>query len=79
MPELWSHQDDLDAQLEGWAIIMSIEPGLTRIIAPDIGDKPFTSDRQVAEYVMERMHQGSAFHLKAWITLTKAQIHGARE
>ena len=81
-PELWSQQDHIDANTEGWSIYVGTEPGVSYIHALKQGDadgRKFFSDRQAAEHVMERMHQGSAFHRKAWIALMKAIIHGARE
>ena len=85
-PELWSNQDQSEAAVEGWCILCDPQPGVSRIVrfTPMIREymgvgivRPFTSDLQAAEFVVARMHQGSELHVRAWVALCKAQIHGA--
>lgn len=79
-PQLWSDEDQNRASREGWLIdthkacirrwtlSMDTTGGIAR---------PFQSDLQASEFVVERMHQGSPFHERAWVALIKLQMHGA--
>ncbi len=79
-PQMWSTHDQSRASREGWLIdthkarirrwtlSMDTTGGIAR---------PFQSDLQASEFVVERMHQGSPFHERAWVALIKLQMHGA--
>lgn len=78
-PKMWDANDQRQANQEGWIIAdMSGGPGTCKIIAKDWGPyaASFTSDLQATEFVMERVYQGSAFHTRAWLAMTKCYLHG---
>ena len=76
-PDLWLVNDQVQAEREGWRIDAHTSPGRTRIVV-SIGEySQFASDLQAAEYVIKRMHEGSAFHERAWIAVVKAQLSGS--
>lgn len=89
-PEMWDSTDQYKAALEGWLIACYPQPGQSRFVAltregaGTFGIDPFdhalrwfVNDLQASEYVMERVHQGSAFHIRAWQACLKAQMHGS--
>ena len=90
-PDLWYERDQAAAIVEGWALLTFREPGKSRICrvthetAKSLGiemitvDRPFVSDLQAAEYVIERMHQGNPLAERAWRALMKTNMHGSEE
>lgn len=91
LPAMWNLADNRQASREGWYINCSPVAGATRICACDAPVtfdgydhrspeyNAFVTDLQASEWVIERMHQGSSFHERAWLATVKAQMQGAYE
>ena len=75
--------DEAWAQGHGWSL-PTAQPSLmvgvsVRYDPRDPEWSAFVTDTQAAEWVVEKMHQGSAFHERAWRAVVKAQMQGALE